>query len=185
MTALLALLVIPAVSHLYTAWSGDGTRGFLFRGLVAAVCLIPPTVLMGATLPALSRCAVASWLGFLYAGNIAGAICGCLIAGFYLLRQYDAITATCVAAGLNAVVAGTARLLASRIRQTVQLPPSTPSPQAINENTVDAVISLSPCPACAQWLQRPSGLVFWDCCWAAPFIPSRLSSLYFSSDGYT
>jgi spermidine synthase len=79
-TALLALLVIPAVSHLYTAWSGDGTQGILLRGLVAAVCLIPPAVLMGATLPALSRCVVASRLGFLYAGNIAGAICGCLLA---------------------------------------------------------------------------------------------------------
>ena len=33
----------------YTAWSGYGLRGFLLRGLVAATCLLAPTILMGAT----------------------------------------------------------------------------------------------------------------------------------------
>ena len=30
-----------------------------------------------------------SWLGLFYAGNIAGAVMGALLAGFYLLRVYD------------------------------------------------------------------------------------------------
>ena len=61
---------------------------------VAAICLLPPTLLMGASLPAIARWVEiaprgVSWLGFLYSGNIAGAVFGCLLAGFYLLRVYD------------------------------------------------------------------------------------------------
>ena len=46
---------------------------------------------MGATLPAIARWVETdpegvSWLGFFYGGNIAGAVFGCLLAGFYLLR---------------------------------------------------------------------------------------------------
>ena len=35
-----------------------------------------------------------SWLGFFYGSNIVGAVVGCLLAGFYLLRVYDMATAT-------------------------------------------------------------------------------------------
>ena len=73
---------------------------------------------MGATLPALARCVKAtnhnvSRFGYLYAGNIAGAVFGCLLSGFYLLRDYDVTTATLVAATINAAVAGFALLLAT------------------------------------------------------------------------
>ena len=59
---------------------------------------------MGATLPAVARWVQTtptgvSWLGFFYAGNIAGAVMGTLLAGFYLLRVFDMNTATYVAAG--------------------------------------------------------------------------------------
>jgi hypothetical protein len=30
-----------------------------------------------------------SWLGFFYGGNIAGAVIGSLLAGFYLMPVYD------------------------------------------------------------------------------------------------
>ena len=46
-----------------------------------------------------------SWLGFFYGGNLAGAVFGCLLAGFYLLRLYDMATATFVAAAINGTVA--------------------------------------------------------------------------------
>ena len=52
---LFLLLVIPLVGALYTEWAGTGMLGILIRGLTAAVCLLPPTVLMGATLPAIAR----------------------------------------------------------------------------------------------------------------------------------
>ena len=46
-----------------------------------------------------------SWLGFFYGGNIAGAVFGCLLAGFYLLRVYDMPTATYAACAINLTVA--------------------------------------------------------------------------------
>src|SRR5262249_32945852 len=80
------------------------------RALIAAVCLLPPTLLMGATLPAISRWVEAtpsgiSWLGFFYGGNIAGAVAGSLLAGFYLLRVHDSAIATFVAVSINVAVA--------------------------------------------------------------------------------
>lgn len=126
---LVVLLVAPYVGSVYTEWSGDGLSGFLLRGIVAAICLLPPTLLMGATLPALARQVKAtsgpagdvSWLGLFYGGNIGGAVLGCLLAGFYLLREYDVTTATFVAMGINASVAGIALLLASLVpRQQVE-----------------------------------------------------------------
>ena len=70
-----------------------GTAGLILRGVVAAVCLLPPTFLMGASLPAMSRWVETtpkgvSWMGLLYSANVAGAVSGCLLAGFYLLRVY-------------------------------------------------------------------------------------------------
>ena len=47
-----------------------------------------------------------SWLGFFYAGNIAGAVMGTLLAGFYLLRVFDMSTATYVAVAINFAVGG-------------------------------------------------------------------------------
>jgi spermidine synthase len=114
----LVLLVMPLVGSLYTAWGGYGLSGFLLRGFVAAICLLPPTLLMGATLPAVARWVETtpsgvSWLGFFYGGNIAGAVFGCLLAGFYLLRVHDMGVATYVAAAINLGVAVLALLIAA------------------------------------------------------------------------
>src|SRR5882672_17984 len=104
------LFVVPWISHIYTEGVGRGFPGILLRGVVAALCLLPPTVLMGATLPAISRWVETtpqgvSWLGIFYGGNIVGAVFGCLLAGFYLLRVHDLATATYVAAAINGAVA--------------------------------------------------------------------------------
>src|SRR5262252_4219764 len=90
--AALALLVLLLTSVV-------GLPGFLLRGIVTTACLLPPTFLMGATLPMLSRRVEAtpgavSLLGWFYGSNIAGAVFGCLLSGFYLLREYDVSTAT-------------------------------------------------------------------------------------------
>ncbi len=88
---LLVLVAMPIVGSAYSSWAGPGTLGVVLRALAAGVCLLPPTLLMGATLPALSRWIEmtprgVSWLGFFYAGNTAGAVIGSVLAGFYLLR---------------------------------------------------------------------------------------------------
>jgi spermidine synthase len=113
---ILALHLISSVGGVYTAWSGYGLNGFLLRGVVAAACVLPPTLLMGATLPALARQVDAtknsvSWLGFFYGANISGAVFGCLVSGFYLLRVYDVDAATYVAVAINMSIAGMALAL--------------------------------------------------------------------------
>jgi len=89
------LFGLPLISHLYLA-----------RGVVAAACLLPPTILMGASFPAITRWVQnVSWMGALYSANVAGAVVGCIVAGFYLLRVYDMAVATYVAVCLNVLVA--------------------------------------------------------------------------------
>jgi spermidine synthase len=116
-SGILMLGAIPLVQYVYTAVVGHGIPGLLLRGFFAAICLLPPTMMMGATLPAVSRWVEmnprgVSWLGFFYAGNTLGAVFGCLLAGFYLLRVHDVGTATFVAVALNTVVALAAFALA-------------------------------------------------------------------------
>jgi len=52
---LIVLVAVPFVGGLYTSTSVHGLGGVILRGLVCAVCLLPPTLLMGATLPAIAR----------------------------------------------------------------------------------------------------------------------------------
>ena len=114
---LLILWGMPLLSSAYTSIGTTGIVGLLLRGVAAAICLLGPTMLMGATLPAISRWVKStpegmSWMGFFYGGNIAGGVTGCLLAGFYLLRVHDMGIATYVAVVLNAIVAGIALMLA-------------------------------------------------------------------------
>jgi spermidine synthase len=116
---LLLLFAMPLVGGAYTAWAGTGIVGILMRGLIAAICLLPPTLLMGATLPAIARWVRTTpdgvaWLGFFYGGNTAGAVIGSLLAGFYLLSAFDVSIATYVAVAINLVVAALAFALAGR-----------------------------------------------------------------------
>src|SRR5690242_1627979 len=49
------LFLVPQVARVYAAHAGQGFAAVLLRGVVCAICLLPPTLLMGATLPAISR----------------------------------------------------------------------------------------------------------------------------------
>lgn len=114
---LIILFILPYAGGLYTAIGGPGVTGLIVRGIVAAFCLLPPTLLMGATLPAIARYVEATpkgvaWMGFFYGGNIVGAVFGCLLAGFYLLRVHDVTFATFVAVAINLGVAGLALMYA-------------------------------------------------------------------------
>ena len=120
---LVILFVLPYAGGLYTTIGGPGFTGLLVRGLIAAIVLLPPTLLMGATLPAIARYVSAtptgvSWLGFFYGGNIVGAVFGTLLAGFYLLRDHDVMFATFVAAAINFGVAGLAYLYSKSASHT-------------------------------------------------------------------
>ena len=117
---LLILPGLPWLTSLYVPSIGQGFTGMLFRGLLCGVFLLPPTMLMGATLPVVARWVDTtregvSWLGFFYGANIAGAVFGSLLSGFYLLRVYDMATATYVAVAVNAAVGGLALIMAGRL----------------------------------------------------------------------
>lgn len=116
--AILVLVGLPSVAGVYVSFAGYGLMSVLLRGLVCALVLLPPTMLMGATLPAIARWVEStprgvSWLGMLYTANIAGGVLGCLLAGFYLLRVHDLAIATYVAVAINMGLAATALVLAS------------------------------------------------------------------------
>lgn len=116
---LLVLYLVPLADVVYAAAVGHGMPAILLRAFVCALCLLPPTILMGASLPAAARWiestpAGVSWMGLLYGANTVGAVCGCLLAGFYLLRVFDMATATFVAVGINAVVALVAFAISKR-----------------------------------------------------------------------
>lgn len=115
---LLVLWGMPFVGGLYFKIAVHGMTGVFLRGIICAICLLPPTILMGATLPAIARWVEnsaegVSWLGFFYGGNIAGAVFGSLLAGFYLLRMHDMAYATYVAVAIDLAVVAAGWLLAN------------------------------------------------------------------------
>lgn len=117
--ALLALFGMPLVDRIYITAVGHGMPAMFTRAVVCAICLMPPTMLMGASLPAAARWIETdsegvSWMGLLYGANTAGAVSGCILAGFYLLRVYDLQTATFAGVALNAAVALVSLLIAAR-----------------------------------------------------------------------
>ena len=97
--------------------------GSLVRGVLSFAVLLAPTALMGATMPAvvkssLSRTdALGTRVSLMYAANTAGAICGTLLAGFYLIPHIGLSRAFLLAAGLNITI-GLIAMLASRVVKT-------------------------------------------------------------------
>ena len=108
---LLVLWGLPYAGGLYFSVAVHGMSGIFLRGLFCAICLLPPTLLMGATLPAIARWVEATREGVACLGLLLRRQhrrCGvwrCLLAGFYLLRVHDMAVATYVAVAIDLVVA--------------------------------------------------------------------------------
>jgi spermidine synthase len=142
--AALAVLVqfsMPFINQVYFAGAANGLPGMLLRGVVAAVCMLPPTILMGASLPAIVRWLEASpravaWWGWLYGGNTAGAVVGCLLAGFWLLRDFNTVTGTLFAAAINVVVALVSLALAASTPETIPVSGPTASTESASTEPV-------------------------------------------------
>lgn len=170
------LALLPTVARFYAAHVGPGLPGFLLRGALCVVCLLPATMLMGATLPVVSRWVKTtaegiSWLGLFYAGNTFGAVFGSLFAGFYLLRVHDMVVATCVAAALNVSIACVGfRLSANELHwRSINVQDSAGAKSAV---------------------RRGAGLVYWSialsglCALAAEVVWTRLLSLMLGATVY-
>ena len=178
------LFAMPLVSRLYVAGVGQGMMGIFLRGIVCVVCLLPPTVLMGATLPAMARWIETtregvSWLGYFYGANIAGAVFGCLLAGFYLLRVHDMATATWVAVILNGAVALAGLGLAILSGTGLSLP-AVPGAAASQTSTTGETHALQP-----SWPVYFAIALSGMCALGAEVIWTRLLSLMLGGTVYT
>ena len=89
--------------------SGSSWAMVLKTGIAAAFLLVP-TMLMGGTLPVLSRCVVKRSqnigrpVGSLYGANTLGALAGCLFSGFYAIERLGLLKTTLLAAGINMAI---------------------------------------------------------------------------------
>jgi spermidine synthase len=107
-----ALTALPRASLPLRAALGLGYDGWsLMQTALACSLLLPPTVLMGGTLPLLSQAAggghaaPARVAGALYALNTGGAVLGVLAAGYWLLPSAGNRATGWVAAGANLAAA--------------------------------------------------------------------------------
>jgi spermidine synthase len=91
------------------------------RAFLAALVLMPPTTLMGGTFPILTRFwvrargEVGRGAGLLYFVNTAGAIAGCVVAGFVLIEWLGLRGTTRAAAAANLGVAAVAAVVSRRL----------------------------------------------------------------------
>ena len=117
------------------------TYPFIFNLVLFFLCfvlLVFPTLLMGATLPVLSRFFVRSFaqfgrrVGDLYATNTLGAVIGCAAAGFLLIPSFGMRTTVFIAAGINMVVA-LVILIVDRLRD--QTPVTFAAAESVVEET--------------------------------------------------
>lgn len=129
-TAVAMLGLLPAMDGVYVAIAhsfgdpgtatviiGGGAGIKLVRFVMAVVLLIVPTTLMGGTLPVMTRFLVrasdnlGTEIGRLYALNTLGAMAGCALAGFVLIRSIGETATVAVAVVNNLAVAAVALLL--------------------------------------------------------------------------
>lgn len=105
--------IYPPISHWITNHGGNRFDVFTFlRFVVVALVLLPPTTLMGATLPLLAKHfvrqggTVGQRIGALYATNTFGAVAGTFAAGFFLLPGVGLKWTNGIAACTNIFLAG-------------------------------------------------------------------------------
>ncbi|MDA8243574.1 MAG: fused MFS/spermidine synthase [Elusimicrobia bacterium] len=117
---LLSPLLLTYVSDWYVGWSRSAEAlpaGTGLRFVSAAAILLPPTVLMGGTLPVLARFFISSLDTFrreiarLYAVNSLGAVAGTLLAGFYLIPRHGLELSFVFAGAVNLAIGAVCLLL--------------------------------------------------------------------------
>ena len=88
--------------------------------LVSAGLLLPPTVLMGATLPVLTKYVVrrqqdlARQIGMLYGLNTLGASIGCFVTGFFLIGYFGVVQSGLIASAIYLLVSIVAKVASVR-----------------------------------------------------------------------
>jgi spermidine synthase len=112
--------VEPLFGQLYRQFGGESAGFAAVRFALLFLLLIPPTALMGATLPVLvehfERDVVGPALARLYALNTFGAVAGSALGGFALMPGLGLAGTTYVAGALNLAVAALAWVTGGRAR---------------------------------------------------------------------
>ena len=127
-TPLLFKFLLPAFSQLVYGVSESFFALALTRFLAASVLLLLPTMLMGATLPVLSRfwamrkADSGKWAGILYGINTIGAFVGTALGGFMLLPNLGLSRTLYVVASCNIVLG----LIALAVGRKVERPAKDP-----------------------------------------------------------
>ena len=146
-------------------WPGDGSSFFLYstiRLVVALVILLPPSALMGATLPLLTEAvARGGWapgrtVGVLYAANTLGAVFGAALVGFVLIPQLGVRSANFVAVAIDLIIAIVLTLAALRVGQ-VSADQAEPALEAVPRGR-----RLSGGACCSRWW-RSAAAYRWRC----------------------
>lgn len=164
LSALATPTALDAIGQVYGAAAGSVGDALALTTALRFVCalavLIVPTTLMGATLPLVvasplvRRDSIASRIGALYGTNTAGAICGAILTGFYLIGAIGIRATFTWAAALNAT-AGIVAFLLSRRYET---------------GAADIADAVAPVPATATA--------------SAPLPPVRLMLIVFGLSGF-
>jgi len=125
-------LLLASSSPLYPAISSLSASPYL-RAMACAVILLPPTILMGATLPSLVqalRATAPRALGPLYAFNTLGGAFGPLLAAFILMPALGMRATVWSVSALNLAVALAAFRLAKNAPATADASGAGPAPDA-------------------------------------------------------
>lgn len=128
--ALAVPTLFRSLSPLYRlVWEAGGSESFLLLSLakfagIAAV-LLPPTALMGATLPVVARqvaddpLRIGGKVGSLYAINTFGAVAGAFVAGFVAIPTLGLWMTSCATAVVNLLLGGAALLVGGKTDRTL------------------------------------------------------------------
>src|SRR2546421_854050 len=149
--ALASPLLLGLVHRAYVsaagAWQVSGGASVALRFALAALVLLVPTTLMGATLPVLTRAFMGAdrgelpaSLGRLYGLNTLGAVLGTALAGFFLIEYVG------VRASLWATAAGNVALGAAALALAPRLEPLSASPASPASSPVAPVPPSEPVP---------------------------------------
>lgn len=142
---LFGLLFVPLLEWLgstyiffLTRYGVDPLLSLGFKFLLSVFLLLVPTVLMGGTLPVLTRFVVRSidqveqGVGWLYFLNSLGAVAGSLMAGFVLIPRFGLNLSIVIAVVLNLGAGMTA--LALRPRERREIETASPEPAGQGES---------------------------------------------------
>lgn len=128
----LAMSGLPRVFEAVAASLGDSAAAVVAaRFVLSALVLLPPTVLMGATLPLLSSAtsaggSIARSAGLLYGVNTLGAVLGVVASGFLLLLLLGERGSVLVGVALNVTAGAAAWVIGQRARALAGGPADAP-----------------------------------------------------------